>query len=180
MYEDGEIRRYNRGNKGHNTITVDGCNQSEVWGAHRCARRARPLFALLRKSGDDAIVFDGVHDGYRRLRGSPIHHRSISWTGDEILIRDNVDGAGAHDIESRLHVHPDLAVLPKDGAVLICDESKELAGVFLSWGGTIETTDGWYSPEFGIQRKCTVLRVFERRVKLPYSACWTFRLVNGN
>jgi uncharacterized heparinase superfamily protein len=32
QYEDGEIRRYNRGNLGHNTVTVDGENQSEVWG----------------------------------------------------------------------------------------------------------------------------------------------------
>ena len=40
QYEDGDIRQYNRGNLGHNLLTIDGQNQSEVWGAHRCARRA--------------------------------------------------------------------------------------------------------------------------------------------
>ena len=119
----------------------------------------------------------GAHDGYRRFPGSPIHHRSIRWTADEVQIRDYVDGKGTHSIESRLHIHPDLAVLPKDGAVLINDDGEKLVEVFLSRGGEIETAQGWYSPEFGIQRKCTVLRVWQSRVKLPYSACWTLRLV---
>jgi uncharacterized heparinase superfamily protein len=178
-YEEGEIRRYNRGNMGHNTVSVDGCNQSEVWGAHRCARRARPLYAHLSKGDDGALVFAGVHDGYRRLRGRPLHHRSIRWDGDEIVIRDCLDGRGTHSIESRLHIHPDLAVLPRDGTVLICDGGEKLLEVSLARGGEIELTQGWYCPEFGIQTKCAVLRVLESRARLPYSACWTLRIANS-
>ena len=179
-YEEGEIRRYNRGNVGHNTVSIDGRNQSEVWGAHRCARRASPLYARIGKREDDAIVFAGAHDGYRRFSGSPIHHRSIHWTASEIQIRDYVDGKGTHSIESRLHIHPDLAVVSKDGAVIISEKGEKLLEVFLSWGGEIQATQGWYSPEFGIQERCTVLRVWQSRVKLPYSACWTLRLANGD
>jgi len=178
-YAEGEIRRYNRGNAGHNAISVDSGNQSEVWGAHRCGRRARPLYARLGKGEDNAIVFEGAHDGYRRFPGSPIHHRSIRWTANGIEIRDYVDGKGTHSIESRLHIHPDLAVRQKNGAVLISDRHEKLVEVFLSWGGEIETVPGWYSPEFGIRRRCTVLRVWQCRAKLPYSACWMLRTVNG-
>lgn len=32
QYVDGEIRQYNRGSLGHNTLAIDGVNQSEVWG----------------------------------------------------------------------------------------------------------------------------------------------------
>jgi uncharacterized heparinase superfamily protein len=177
-YEEGEIRRYNRGNIGHNTITVDGRNQSEVWGAHRCARRARPLYARL-DSEDEAIIFAGAHDGYKRRPGRAVHHRSIRWTSDEIQVRDYIDGKGTHSIESRLHIHPDLVVSRRNGAVLISDKGEALVEVFLSWGGEIGETEGWYSPEFGIQRRCTVLRVWQNRAELPYSACWTLKLANG-
>jgi uncharacterized heparinase superfamily protein len=178
-YEEGEIRRYNRGSAGHNTISVDGHNQSEVWGAHRCARRARPLYARLKELDDGTIVFEGAHDGYRRLLGSPVHQRSIRWTGDEIQIRDSVDGMGTHSIESRIHINPDLTVLPKKNAVLISDGDKNLIEIFLCGSGKIESTQGWYCPEFGIQKRCTVLRVFESHAKLPYSSCWTLRLMNS-
>jgi uncharacterized heparinase superfamily protein len=178
-YEEGEIRRYNRGNPGHNAVTVDGCNQSEVWGAHRCARRARPLYAGLKELDDGSMVFEGAHDGYKRLPGSPTHHRSIRWSGDEIQIRDRVEGTGTYSIESRFHIHPDLSVMLKDDAVLISDGDEDLVEFSLHRGGVIETTEGWYCPEFGIGKRCTVLRVFERHASLPYGSCWTLRLVSG-
>jgi uncharacterized heparinase superfamily protein len=180
QYEEGEIRRYNRGNAGHNTISVDGRDQSEVWGAHRCARRASPIYARLDRREDGAIVFEGAHDGYKRFQGSPIHHRSIRWAANEIEIRDYVDGEGTHSIESRLHIHPDLTVALNDGAALISDKGEKLVEVFLSRGGEIETTFGWYSPEFGMRRKCIVLRVRQPRAELPYSACWTFRIMSSD
>ncbi|MHC1729268.1 MAG: heparinase II/III family protein [Syntrophobacteraceae bacterium] len=179
QYEEGEIRSYNRGNLGHNTLTVDGCNQSEVWGAHRCARRARPLYAQLRKREDGAIVFEGAHGGYKKLSGSPIHHRSICWIGDEIQIRDHVTGRGTHSIESRLHVHPDLAIRQNNGAVVLGDGGKALVKVSFSGTGVIESTQGWYCPEFGLRRRCTVLRILESQADLPYSACWILRSLNS-
>ena len=61
-YTDGEIRQYNRGNAGHNTVTIDGKNQSEVWGVHRVARRAYPLDAALDTLPDGTLRFSGAHD----------------------------------------------------------------------------------------------------------------------
>ena len=180
LYEKGEIRRYNRGNLGHNAVTVDGCDQSEVWGAHRCGRRARPIYARARELDDGSMLFEGAHDGYRKLPGNPTHHRSIRWTGNEIQIRDYVDGNGAHRIESRIHINPDLSVLPKDGSVLVSDGANGLVEFFVCLGGKIESTQGWYCPEFGIQKKCTVLRVLENHVKLPYSLCWRLKIVDDH
>jgi len=86
QYEDGEIRQYNRGNRGHNTLTIDGQNQSEAWGAHRCARRAYPIDPRLFKGENGSLIFEGAHDGYRRLKGQPIHRRRVQWHGPRIVI----------------------------------------------------------------------------------------------
>ena len=48
-YEDSEMRRYVRSTRAHNTAMVDGCEQSEIWGAFRVARRARPIQRIDRK-----------------------------------------------------------------------------------------------------------------------------------
>jgi uncharacterized heparinase superfamily protein len=148
---DGDIRRYNRGNDGHNTVTIDGENQSEVWGAHRCARRARPLYGRLRKQEDGSLLFAGAHDGYRRLKGQPIHHRTIIWSGETYLIEDRVEGQESHDLESRLHIHPTLSVEVADGSAMI-RAGADLLATISTKGGMIEATDGWYCPEFGLQQ----------------------------
>jgi hypothetical protein len=54
------------------------------------------------------IHFEGAHDGCKRLKGKPIHHRSITWARGLITIEDRIEGQGTHDIEFRLHLHPDL------------------------------------------------------------------------
>lgn len=175
-YEDGSIRQYNRGNAGHNTLTIDGQNQSEVWGAHRCARRARPLYANLNKQPDGSLVFEGAHDGYKRLKGKPIHHRRISWSGDKCLIEDRVEGKGHHDIESRLHIHPSLTVDFTGEEVVIRDEQDVLVGISLYGDGRIDKTEGWYCPEFGIKKPCVVLTTIHKNVSLPFKCGWIFNI----
>jgi uncharacterized heparinase superfamily protein len=171
QYLDGDIRRYNRGNAGHNTITIDGINQSEVWGAHRCARRARPLYAVMDCDDEGTISFRGAHDGYVRLPGKPVHHRLITWSG-AITIEDEIQGAGKHDIESRLHIHPDLGIkIGENRAVLTCD-GEVLAKVSLMGEGHLEILPGLYCPEFGVTKKCTVLRVMFSCASLPFKTGW--------
>jgi uncharacterized heparinase superfamily protein len=176
QYEDGQIRRYNRGNLGHNTITIDDENQSEVWGAHRCGRRARPLYSRLNRSGDGTLVFEGAHDGYRRLPGGPVHHRKIVWSGDVCTIEDRMEGSGSHKIESRLHIHPDLSVNPSDKGVAIHHREELLAHISPIGEGRIERGDGFYCPEFGLKMACEVLRVILPKISLPCVTGWVIRM----
>lgn len=178
QYVDGEIRRYNRGNAGHNTVTIDGENQSEVWGAHRCARRARPLYGRLDKMHDGTLVFKGAHNGYQRLKGKPVHHRTITWSGHTCLIEDRIEGRGRHDIESRLHIHPTLVVEGADGCVMIRDGADHLATISVQGGSSIATSDGWYCPEFGLQQPCVVLVSRFNKVSLPFSTGWVIYTSN--
>lgn len=178
QYVDGDIRRYNRGNAGHNTVTIDGENQSEVWGAHRCARRARPVFGRLEKQDDGVLFFTGAHDGYRRLKGKPIHYRSITWAGEICRIEDRVEGKGNHDLEARLHIHPALSVELVAGSAIIRAGAEPLASISPLGGGRLETIDGWYCPEFGVQHPCTVLTMRFSMAPLPFNGGWI--IMGGN
>jgi len=170
-YVDGRMRRYNRGNFGHNTVTVDGENQSEVWGAHRCARRARPVYARMNSYADGTLVFEGAHDGYRRLPGKPVHHRRIVSAGRSYRIEDRIEGGGRHEILSRLHIHPGVGVNLKEDRAEIFRRHKLLATVSPCGSGRMQRRSGWYSPEFGLKEECAVLETCET-THLPYKGGW--------
>ncbi len=172
QYTDGDIRRYNRGSAGHNSVTVDGQNQSEVWCAHRCARRANPLYGRLERQSDGTLLFEGAHDGYRRLPGKPVHHRAITLTGNSFVVEDKVEGGGSHDLESRLHVHPDLSVELDEGRALVLDGTELLATIVRHDSGRIVRTDGWYCPEFGVKQACPVISYTCKNVTLPFRNGW--------
>ena len=67
QYGHGAERLCQRGTAAHNTVDVNGCDSSEVWGGFRVARRARP-FGLAVEEGDHALTVTCSHDGYRRLQ----------------------------------------------------------------------------------------------------------------
>jgi uncharacterized heparinase superfamily protein len=174
-YEGGPIREYNRGNAGHNTITIDTTNQSEVWEAFRCARRAQILYGGLSKRSDGALLFEGAHDGYQRLSGSPVHHRRIRWSNQTYLIQDRVEGHGRHELESRLHIHPALRVDRSTRGFVITDNSNIVARISALKEKHIEKIEGWYCPEFGLQEKCVVLRTRSENESLPFTGGWQIK-----
>jgi uncharacterized heparinase superfamily protein len=175
-YEEGPMRQYNRGNVGHNTVMIDGENQSEVWGSHRCARRARPIYARLNAT-DNALVFEGAHDGYQRLKGRPIHHRKVVWKEGRIDIEDSIDGNGQHDIGLRLHINPDLKVSVAGGEAAIRNGETVIARIHSFPNGSVTTQQGWYCPEFGKKLPCDVLVNGYRKVQLPFRTGWTISIL---
>src|SRR5205085_8490250 len=102
-YAPGERRDYERSTAAHNTVEIDGADQSEVWGTFRMARRARPT--LLGAVDDGvAVKVAASHDGYHRLRGRPTHTRTWRVTADGVEILDRVDGEGVHRVRSRVQL----------------------------------------------------------------------------
>ncbi len=102
-YEPGVRRRYERSTAAHNTVSVDGADQTEVWATFRAARMAR---ARLERAEDDGstITITGSHDGYRRLPGSPVHRRTCEVSSAGVTIADEILGEGEHRVESWLHL----------------------------------------------------------------------------
>jgi hypothetical protein len=111
-YRAGPRRDYERSTAAHNTVEIDGENQTEVWGAFRAARRATPR--LERAEDDDttggAVTVTASHDGYERLPGKPRHRRTWRVTDDTIEITDDIDGTGTHRSVTRLIFAPGTTV----------------------------------------------------------------------
>jgi len=108
-YNPGELRDFARSTRNHNTVTLDGQDQTEFWQAFRVGRRASITTCEVDGSPESATVF-AAHDGYRRLRGRPIHTRHLTMTPHQITIKDSIlYGSGQRAI-ARLILDPQIEV----------------------------------------------------------------------
>jgi len=110
-YDAGPVRQTERGTQAHNTVVVDGMEQSEVWDSFRVARRAH---ARIISESDSHIR--ATHDGYRRIHVS--HVREFRFQDGSILIHDEVKGGHRHT--AYLHFSPDtVPVFSEDGSIVV-------------------------------------------------------------
>nr|WP_230205321.1 heparinase II/III family protein [Parafrankia elaeagni] len=112
-YEPGPTRDAERGTAAHSTVVVDGADSTEVWGAFRAGRRARPrLVTATEQAG--VIELTASHDGYRHLPGRPVHRRTWRVAESGVVLVDRITGTGWHRVELVLAFAPgtDVTVLP--------------------------------------------------------------------
>jgi uncharacterized heparinase superfamily protein len=103
-YAPGPRRDLLRGTAAHNTVEVDGQDQSEVWGSFRVGRRARVRREWWEERGDGATLV-GSHDGYARL-GVRHERRIDAVAGVGWRVRDLLVGRGRHVAVARFRLHP--------------------------------------------------------------------------
>jgi len=158
-YEPSQARAYVRSTRAHNTVIVDGAEQSEVWSVFRVARRARPIQGRIDKTEDGVILFEGTHDGYKRLPGKPIHRRRISYDeqGSWIVI-DELTGTGIHHMESVVHIHPEFAIVELGDGVCRIDRNGEPVAMIEALNPcAMRIEQGCYFPEFGLSYRNPVI-----------------------
>lgn len=173
-YELGAARRYDRSTAAHNTVMIDGVDQSEVWGLFRVARRASPLAAKLESTANGASHFSGSHNGYKRLKYPAVHHRDVTFNGHRVwTIKDSIVGKGMHRIESFIHMHPNIAIEELEVQKLALTlNGEEIAILMLLDDVSYDVCNAVYHPEFGIEQANKVVRLFydgELPVSLSYS-----------
>lgn len=101
VYGSGPQRRWERSTGAHNTVMIDGTDQTEVWGAFRAGRLADATLEHTRTDGE-VVSISAFHTGYHHLTGSPFHRRRWWVSPDRIDIIDDVEGSGGHTVRSRL------------------------------------------------------------------------------
>ena len=109
-------REYFRSTRAHNTVTVDGQDQSEMLGPFLWGSRAKSSCLVWEPGKLDGRVC-GMHDGYRRLTSPVIHRRSIELDGNDrvLVIEDEFDSAGRHEYAQYFHFAEDCEVTRNDG-----------------------------------------------------------------
>lgn len=165
-YPSGPMRQYVRGTAAHNTLQIDGADQIECWDSFRVARRTAPHDVEWEQT-ESGVQFAGLFAGYTELLGDGLTHErriTIDAQSRSMSVEDLVTGRGAHRLESRVHLHPDVQVqqttrgiqLTRDG-VMCSVEADDVP---------IQVEDGWYCPRFGV-RECNTVLVLRWEGTLP-------------
>jgi hypothetical protein len=108
-------RQYFRSTRAHNTVVVDGRDQSEMLGLFLWGRKANACCIRWEPSNVGGRVV-GEHDGYANLKDPLIHRRTLDLDGQTrvLIVRDDIVAGGSHEIEIFFHL-AEHCVLNQDG-----------------------------------------------------------------
>jgi len=134
-------RRYFRSTRAHNTVVVDGLDQSTQAGPFLWSRQAKTTVESW-----DGQTLVASHDGYRGI----IHRRRFALRGNILEITDTLEGGGEHDVALLFHLAP--------GCVFDGDVQLDNIRVRMKLPATVETIPGWYSPRFGVKKGTTTIQ----------------------
>ena len=150
-------REYFRGTAAHNTLRVDGLDQSVPGGNFMWLRHARSACSLWLSSADQDS-FEGWHDGYMRLE-DPVKHRrliQLHKKARRVVIEDTLEMDDEHDVEVFLHCGEQCRVecLPeayllsaRAASIKILMPQFENATHFVQ-RASVAPIAGWISPAF--------------------------------
>jgi hypothetical protein len=165
--DSGDGRNQFRGTAAHNTIQVDDSSQAEPAGPFTWLRL--PSTSVHRwVTGSHFDFFEGAHDGYRRLPYGVQHRRYVLYSKPHFwFVRDVLEGAGIHQLESFWHFAPGTLSRIPGGVTFSRTGRVGLAILFTSSHDfTEEIQEGWYSPVYGRKEPSPVLR-FSVQAALP-------------
>lgn len=171
-YAPGPRRDYERSTRAHNTVEIDGTDQTEVWATFRAGRRAHP--ALERAVDQSGVIeVSASHDGYRRLPGVPRHRRTWRVTDGRVEIIDELLGTGQHEVAAHLHL-AGPATPVTDGADVTTDGLSVHGPASLA----TDVTGSDHAIDFGRQVAGHTLR-WADRLELPVTLRTTIRPVDA-
>ncbi|WP_369211516.1 alginate lyase family protein [Streptomyces flavofungini] len=157
-------RQYFRSTLGHNTLELDGADQSGSGGPFLWTRHARSRVLVADTSGERVSHWCAEHAGYQGV----VHRRRVELVaaGRELRVVDEVRGP-RKAARLAFHLGPEItAELAGDRAVLTWTRDGEDRSAVLDLPGELDwrahrgESDpplGWYSPGFGRKEATTTL-----------------------
>ena len=166
-YENTQFRRYLRSTRAHNTLMIDGGEQSEIWSAFRAGRLARGEGDPPCTGADGTLTFQGAHRGYDHLAGGPRHARKVEAVhGLRWRIEDTVTGRGPHKLESFVHFHPELQLVEAGTGFDVLWDGRKLVRITPFGQDEVLALQAPYCPQFGVVKPAPCLRLAATR-QLP-------------
>jgi len=108
---ENPYRNYFRSTAAHNTISIDGKDQSEMAGAFLWGRKANSFIEEWVSNNEISRV-TGWHDGYKRLDDPVVHRRTIELNKKQstVSIKDYIEAKLLHDICMYFHLAPECEI----------------------------------------------------------------------
>ena len=169
---DSPWRGYFRGTSAHNTVRIDGQDQSESGGTFLWLRKAAAHCTLWQSSAEKDC-FEGMHDGYTRLPDPVVHRRRITLDKAQrrILIEDLLEMSGTHAVELYFHCNEACQVSrDAEGYLLQLNGLQVKIQLPIATGAESQVCRGQTEPPLG-----WISRNFDQRVAAPTLA-WRARL----
>lgn len=189
-YEAGRWRDFWRSTRAHNTLSVDGAEQSEIWASFRVGWRTR-LRSYAYCQRPLSSIFVGMHDGFVGQREPTPHRRFIiALPQRRWVVIDEVVGAGPHTVQSYIHFAPDVKcqINGTSASLRLAGCEIRLYPLFRNEGagvkmvctkGQMEPIQGWYAPEFGKAFPNSVLEI-SLRSTLPVQIGYLIAFADQN
>jgi len=185
-WQDQKWRDYFRGTSSHNTVRIDGLDQSVPGGRFMWLRKAHSSIERMPASPHE-FDFRGSHDGYGRLPDPVLHVRSVRFDGatNTLTVRDEVSAKKQHKVETFWHFAPGLDVrLTSQGLsvrgkrfVLQMQASGEDLHLELVRGAENPPL-GWYSATYESKQPCEVLRITNVSSAVPIECRFTMSFID--
>ncbi len=185
-WQDQKWRDYFRGTSAHNTVRIDGQDQSVSGGRFMWLRKAQARIERMPSSPHE-FEFRGSHDGYTRLSDPVRHLRSVRFDGaaNTLVVRDEVSARKGHKVELFWHFAPELDVrltsqgLSVRGKRFVLQLQASGADLQLELVRGAENPPlGWYSRSYESRRPCEVLRITTVSSAVPVECRFTITFLH--
>lgn len=153
-YADDPHRAWARSTAAHNTVQVDGREQTEIWGTFRAARRAGTGPAGVAGDREAARLFGALTPYHAR---NVVHEREVVVREAEVEIRDRVRGARGRRLDTRLHFAHGATVHDAGGGRWEVRCHGEAVGVEVTGVDAVRWETGLLFPGWGTVREGPVL-----------------------
>jgi hypothetical protein len=180
-WQDQKWRDYFRGTSAHNTLRVDGLDQSVSGGRFMWLKKAQAGIERMPASAAD-FDFRGSHDGYLRLPDPVRHLRSVRFdaASSTLVVRDEVAARRPHQLELFWHFAPGLDVrlastgLHVRGKAFGLQMQAQGADLKLELVRGAENPPlGWISRSYEAKEPCDVLRISTVSSAVPVECRFT-------
>jgi len=158
-------RNYFKSTLAHNTLEVDGQNQSMILGLFLWGKRATAR-CLKWQPSDNGCLVQGEHDGYSRLDDPVLHRRTLQLDGDlrHLRIIDEILAKGQHTIRLAFHISPTCAleqrnmnefrIAGRNGCATLRLDNNLVSEIFY---GNLQLPLGWASNGYHQKQPCPTL-----------------------
>ena len=162
-------RDHFRSTAAHNTVSVDGLDQSEIGGNFMWLKKANARL-LAHDTNSETQVFEGEHDGYQRLEDAVTHRRRIEFDVNKkrIVVKDILQCANVHEVSIHWQFGEACSVTLEDGQI---EARAARSGLRMSCShGMAELLRGSEKPPAG-----WVSRRFDKKEPM-FSAVWRAKI----
>lgn len=180
-WQEHKWRDYFRGTSAHNTVRIDGLDQSVSGGRFMWLKKARASIERMPQSPHE-FDFRGAHDGYERLADPVRHMRSVRFDAASatLTVRDEIAAKKHHQVELFWHFAPGLDVRLNSAGLHV--RGRRFALQMHAHGadlklelvrGNENPPLGWYSRCYESRQPCDVLKISTVSSAVPVECKFT-------